>query len=215
MYSADIVECYQGNLGFVHQIARRCYGRLLEIEASTQYDDVFADVREAFLLAHAKFDPDMGYAFTTYFGTAAYNRINRGAKSSEEERENGVMSLDGLGADEGSSILETIASDAMTPEEILDRQQCAVQMERVVQGMSPLAALIVEWIVSPPAALLEEIRKNQAHCDYSRSIGVRARCSAGVNIGFICRFIRLLKKDVSHRDMAAAAQEVRRVIDTL
>jgi hypothetical protein len=215
MYSADIVECYQGNLGFVHQIARKCYGRLLDLEASTQYDDVFADVREAFLLAHAKFDPSKGFAFTTYFGTAAYNRINRKAESSEEERENGVFSIEGMGDDESSNLLETVPSDAMTPEEILDRQQCALQIEKAVQGMSPLAALIVEWIVSPPAALLEEIRKNQAHCDYSRSIGIRTRCAAGVNIGFICKFIRLVKKDVGTRDMAAAAQEVRRIIDTL
>lgn len=215
MYSADVVECYQGNLGLVHQIARKCYGRLQQLEASTQFDDVFADTREAFLLAHRKFDPALGFAFSTYFTRAAYNRINKIAEVDKESRENGVFSFEDLSGDENLNATERIASDAMTPEEMLERQENAQQVAAVVKSMSPVAALIVEWLVSPPAALLEEIQKHQAHCDYSRSIGIGTRCAAGLNIGFICKFMRVVLTDVSQNEIARAGREVRRVIDTL
>ncbi|MFT4064381.1 sigma factor [Paraburkholderia sp.] len=215
MYSADIVECYQGNLGFAHTVARKCYGRLLEIGASVEYDDVFADVREAFLDAHRSFDPSRGFAFNTYFGRCAYNRINKSAKALEEERiTNGVRSFEEMSG-EDFDVSERIASEAMTPEEVLERRQQAEQVQTVVAGLSPIAALIVQWLVSPPEALMKEAAAQQAHCDYSRSIGIHTRCMAGVNIGFICKFIRLVMADVSHSEIARAAREVRRVIDTL
>lgn len=217
MYSIDVSECYAGNLGFVHKVTRQCYGRLQGMGASLDYDDVLGDVREAFLAAHAKFDPEQGFEFCTYFGRAAYNKIGRVAEVVEEERiKNGVRSFEELTSDDDLDAIERIASDAKTPDEFLQqRQEAAVAIDKITDGLSPLARVIVEWVVNPPKPMLAEIEKQEAYAAYSRSMGVPCRNSAGVNIGFICKFLRLAMPDVSQKDIAAAGREVRQIIDTL
>lgn len=215
MYSTDVSECYAGNLGFVHTIARKCYGRLQGMGAAKDYDDVFGDVRIAFLEAHQKFDPTKGFEFNTYFARSAYNRLNRVADSVEEERiTNGVRSFEELSGDDDLAAVERIASEAMTPDEWLEQREAAEAMEQVIQGMSPMAALIVEWIAQPPAALLEEIVKHQAHAEYGRSLGQNARSFAGVNVHFICKFLRLTMPERT-KEIAAAGREVRELIESL
>jgi hypothetical protein len=185
--------------------------------ASLDYDDVFGDVREAFLAAHAKFDPEQGFEFCTYFGRAAFNKIGRVAAIVQEERiENGVRSFEELTTDEDMAAVERIASDAKTPEQFLEqRQEAAAAIGKLTDGLSPIARLIVEWVVSPPPALLAEIAKHEAYANHSRSLGVACRNGAGVNISFICKFLRLVSPELSHKDIAAAGREVRHIIDTL
>jgi RNA polymerase sigma factor (sigma-70 family) len=215
MYSADVSECYAGNLGFVHTIARKCYGRLQGMGAALDYDDVFGDVRIAFLEAHQKFDPTKGFEFNTYFARSAYNKLNRVAGDVEEERiTNGVRSFEELTTDDDMHAVERIACQAITPEQWMEQREAADAMERVVERLSPIAGLIVEWIAQPPKALLEEIAKHQAHAEYARSVGENMRSFAGVNVSFICKFLRMTMPERA-KEITAAGREVRELIDTL
>lgn len=217
MYSTDAAECYSGNLGFVHQVTRKCYGRLQGMGASLDYDDVLGEVEEAFVAAHAKFDPSQGFAFLTYFGRAAFNKVGRIADVVHEERvKHGVRSFEELSGDEDLAAIERIPCDGKTPEEFLEqRQDAAATIDKITNDLSPLARVIVEWIVSPPPALLEEIAKHEAYANHSRSLGVPHRNGAGVNIAFISKFLLLVSPELRRKEVAAAAREVRNIIDSL
>lgn len=215
MYSADVSECYAGNLGFVHTIARKCYGRLQRMGAALDYDDVFGDVRIAFLEAHQKFDPAKGFEFNTYFARSAYNRLNRVAETVEEERiTNGVRSFEELTTDDDMHAIERIACEAVTPEEWSEQREAAEAMEQVVAGLSPIAGLIVEWIVRPPKLLLEEIAKHQAHAKHIRDLGQHTASHAGVNVSFIGKVLQLAMPD-RRKEVATAMKEVRNLMESL
>jgi RNA polymerase sigma factor (sigma-70 family) len=183
--------------------------------AALDYDDVFGDVRIAFVEAHQKFDPTKGFEFNTYFARAAYNKLNRVAEDVEEERiTNGVRSFEELTTDEDMHAIERIPCEAMTPDEWLERREASEAMERVVEGLSPIAAVIVEWIAQPPKLLLEEVAKHQAHAEYARSVGQDMRSFAGVNVSFICKFLRLTMPERA-KEITAAGKEVRKLIESL
>lgn len=218
MYSTDVLECYQGNLGLVRKVAGNCYRRLQAIGAAMDFDDVMSEVRESLIIAHGGFDPAQGYEFCSYFGRIAYNRMNKIAAAIEEERiENATYSVEEINAGRGENATpmeEMVSSDAMTPDEALEAKQRQASALRRVDKLSPVAQLIVEWLASPPPELLAEIVRNRAHAEVARSMGIAKRSHAGVTLDFVCKVI-VKATDLPAGTVNKARREVQDIIDSI
>ncbi|WKZ86248.1 hypothetical protein N5B55_04680 [Ralstonia pickettii] len=218
MYSTDVLECYQGNLGLVHKVARNCYRRLQAIGAAMDFEDVVGEVRQSLVVAHASFDPNQGFEFCTYFGRAAYNHMNRIAERVELERiENATYSIEEINAGRGENatpVEETISSDAMTPDEVLEAKQRQARAVRMTERLSPVAQLIVEWLVNPPPELLAEIARHRAHAEVARGMGLSRRSHAGLTLDFVSKMIGTAT-GLPAKTIMNARREVQDVIDSL
>lgn len=214
MGKVDSAAYYAKNIGLVHHLARKAYGRLQGIGAAMPYDDMVQELSLVFLRAYELFDPNMGNKFSTYFTFAAYNRINKIVETYEIERVRlnirSVEEIDSYTDCEGSgSFAETVPCDRQRPDEAYEAKRTA---QDIYGNLSPLAKLIVGWLAEPPAFVLSEFAKAQAHVEYSKSLGYSKRAVTGLRILFICDLIRLVS-DVSKAEISYARDELKAVID--
>lgn len=119
------------------------------------------------------------------------------------------MNRDGEDAD---PFEQTLACDAMTPEEALEFKQVWAE---ITGNLSPLAALIVEWLRDPPAALLDELRKQEAYAGEADKVGKRTYgLREGVTIKAIGKFVRLVS-DVPRGELIKAEVELEKVVEAI
>lgn len=113
--------------------------------------------------------------------------------------------------EEGAAPFEqSLASDAMTPEEAFEIKQA---WAHVSASLSPLAQLVVEWLKNPPPALMEELRKQEAHADHRVELGMRSKAALrdGVSIASVSRFLQLVS-GVSKTDLILVEDELMRAV---
>ena len=104
------------------------------------------------------------------------------------------LNVAGEDGDGMESFVESVASDCETPEQLLEFKQT---WEGATSRLSPLAALIVEWLRDPPPKLIAELNRMNAHADLvepsaSATLSIR-NCGLrdGLSIKNIGRFIAL------------------------
>jgi RNA polymerase sigma factor (sigma-70 family) len=207
MNPANFEAFHAANKGLIHEIARRAYRRLVAIGAGIEFDDLVQDLTIIFMRAYGSFDEARGVKFSTYFARCALNRANFIAKKFEIERiELGIRSveeLDGMG-DDGSSIVERIASDDLTPEQTAEWNEI---VDRMDEQLSPLAHLILRWMVEPPDFLEREQCAQCAHAEYARSRGVEKRAMRTPTVTFVARVLRQVW-GIPAAQMRAALQQI-------
>lgn len=197
---------YADNVGLIHTVAQKGFGRLRAIGAATDYEDLFQELSETFVKAYDRFDESLGNKFSTYFMQAAYHEVNRIAKRFEVERiEFGVKSFEEMSAGlDGGSVEEMIPDSAMTPEqELIGRDTVRDMLER----LSPLASMIAEMAINPPDFMENEFAAAQAHAEYSRSLGVEKRARGSLNVAFVCSVLEKTT-DLPHGTIKSARNEV-------
>lgn len=214
MEKVDSEAYYAKNIGLVHHLARKGFGRLQGIGAAMPYDDMVQELSIVFLRAYELFDPNMGNKFSTYFTFAAYNRINKIVEGFEIERVRlNIRSVEEIDSytdhEDSSSFAETVPCTRQQPDEAYEAERTA---QDIYGNLSPLAKLIVGWLIEPPAFVLSEFAKAQAHVEYSKSLGHSKRAVTGLRILFICDLIRLVS-DVSKSEIGYARDELKTIID--
>lgn len=206
---------YADNVGLIHTVARKGFGRLQGIGASVDYDDLFQELSEVFIKAYDGFDEDNS-KFSTYFTVAAGHKINQLAEGFELDRM-GVKTTRYL-SDEinpkngkkkwkarkdkihgGAVSVEEMSSwseggeDGGSVIETIDsgtatpEQLCQAQQElnNLMADLSPLAAKIVEMTLNPPPFIEEELAAIEAHVEYARSNGFARRNTASISVSFV------------------------------
>lgn len=200
-------EFYQANVGLVHTVARKGFGRLTSAGVGIDYEDVFQEMSLVFLKAMEGFDESKGFKFSTYFYMAAYNRLNAWAGDMIEERlKHGVVSVEELAdnPDEDYSLDEILFVDSATPEE---QYRVTEFLEHIVRELSPLAGLILAWSVAPPPEILDGVRKARLQAEYARSKGVNARCMTQISPRYVASFVQMIS-DASGYELENALQEI-------
>lgn len=202
-------QFYKDNMGLIHIVSKKGYARLQSAGVGLDYEDVFQELSVVFVKAYEKFDSTKGFAFSTYFFRAAFNKLNSWAQAMIDERLNqGVVSVQELNQGEDDEEREDIhLTDYATPE-----SYCRVNefLEHVGNTLSPLAALILAWVVTPPQELLEELRKADEHARYARARGYNAKCMVDITPRYVAGFIRMLA-NVSQRETEHALKEIDRL----
>lgn len=210
----DLDRFYADNVRLIHTVARKGYGRLQQIGASTDYDDLFQELTEVFIKSFDLFDESCGYQFSSYFVRAAYNKINRIAEGFEVERiDLGIRSIEELSdnTEDGLDLEERIAGNAPTPDEIYEANETA---NALFSQLSPVAAMVVGMAIDPPCFIETEFEAAVAHAEYARSQGVERRARGSINTSFICNVLEkttnLTRSDLSkaRREIAALAERI-------
>lgn len=201
------VDClYSENIGLIHSVARKGYGRLQAIGASVDYDDVFQDMTLVFIKSAELWDSEKS-KLSTYFTHAAYNELNRIAKRYEIERlELQIKSSEDLSQDEDFDIFEMVADNRITPD---GEMELSMLVDSIVSQISPLAFLIVSWVVLPPKDVLREMQAKKAHAEYCRGIGLSRRARES-DIGIVCNLLQLCGFTVNQ--LQSARLEIDRVV---
>lgn len=86
---------------------------------------------------------------------------------------------------------QSLASDARTPEELLEFKQ---NWNAAMAKLSPLAQLVVSWLKDPPPELLRELQGQDAHAARCIEQGVRRRqkSNEGISIHSIGKFLDMV-----------------------
>ena len=204
-------QFYQENVGLVHSLARKGHARLMSAGVALDYEDVFQEMSVTFLKAYKMFDASKGFRFSTYFYMAGLNRLNVWAQKMIEERlKHGVVSIQELnasGEEEEFNLDEVLMPDEATPE-----AHCRVSefLTHLHNTLSPLANLILAWVVTPPPEIITEVRKAEAYAHYGRKQGHNVRCSVDITPRYVANFIRMIS-NVSQRETDHALKEIERL----
>jgi len=208
MTAADF---YKENVNLIHAVSRKGYARLQAAGVAMDYEDVFQEMSVVFLKAYERFDESLGFRFATFFYKAAYNRLNVWAQEMIEERlVHGTVSIEEMNTseDEEFNLQDVLMVDHETPED-----HCRIrQFIRFIESsLSPLARLIVNWMVAPPEELMEEIRKAEANAEFGRSLGFNCRCMARITPRYVAGFIRMISTSIQESDCNKALKEIDRL----
>lgn len=204
---------YADNVGLIHTVARKGYGRLMGIGAAVDYDDLFQDLSEVFIKAFDGFSEENG-KFSTYFTVAATNKLNQIAEGFELDR-TGVKTSRHLsdeideqtGKRKWKSRREQLHAGAVSVEEmsswseegegsVLDSidSGCATpeqflqaqqELDAMLERLSPLAARMCELTLNPPELLEREFVALAAHAEYARSQNIERRGRTSLNVSFV------------------------------
>lgn len=207
----NAADYFKANVGLVHTVSRQGFARLQSAGVAMDYDDVFQEMSMVFLKAYEKFDATRGFKFSTYFFMAAYNRLNSWAQGLIEERiKHGVVSIQEMNSsDDGEDfdLDQVLMADENTPEA---QYQVTEFLEHVAKSLSPLAQLILVWVMQPPPELMTEVRKAEAYALYGRQRGYNSKCMVSVSPRYVANFIRMIS-NVSQPETERALKEIDRL----
>lgn len=206
----NAADYYKANTGLVHAVSKKGYARLQSAGVAMDYDDVFQEMSMVFLKAYEKFDASRGFKFSTYYFIAAYNKLNSWAQGLIEERiEHGVVSIQEMNDKDGEEfdLDQVLMADESTPEA---QYQVTEFLEHMAKSLSPLATLILAWVMQPPPELMTEIRKAEAYALYGRQRGYNSKCMVSVSPRYVANFIRMIS-NVSQPETERALKEIDRL----
>jgi RNA polymerase sigma factor (sigma-70 family) len=210
MSAADF---YKANVGLVHSVSKKGYARLRSAGVGLDYDDIFQEMSIVFLKAYSGFDESQGFKFSTYYFRAAYNKLNTWAQKMIDERlEHGVVSIQELNhTEDGENSLEDVLMvDHTTPEA---QYRVTEFLKHVNDTLSPLASLILAWVLQPPPQVMTEVSKAEANAEFGRSLGYNSRCMVNITPRYIASFIQMIS-DVTQPDVERALKEIDRLRHT-
>lgn len=205
-----IAEFFEKNKGLVHDVSNRGYRRVVSLNVGLEYEDVFQEMSMAFLKAYEGFDESKGYKFTTYYYMAAFNHLNTWIKKTASDRiQHGTVSIEELNSrgDEDNNIADLIMVERLTPEHCAQYGQF---VEHISESLSPLASWILEWTLSPPPELLDQVSKARAQAEYGRSLGIDTKCVINMSPRYVGSFILMLAQ-IPKAHIAEAINELSRL----
>lgn len=107
--------------------------------------------------------------------------------------------------EDGYIFEETIDSETSSPEEILEFKQL---WEQATSELSPLAALVVEWLRDPPPELMKELHCQMLHADHLNEVGGRAfGLRNGLTVNNIGKFLKMVT-DVEEEELIKVKAEL-------
>lgn len=162
---------------YIHKLAFKVLRRAHAAgAASLQLEDVVSELTVAWCIARDRYDPETGVPFIAYFARGAFNHVNRWIQS--EITGSHALALDSSGSEEIENPLhETIPEDAPSP---LDLVMSGQIREIARRRLSEEAWRFLTLLESPPAELVEEIRRIRARGEYARERGINTVTPTGV-----------------------------------
>lgn len=204
---------YADNIGLIHTVARKGYGRLMGIGAAISYEDLVQELSEVFIKAFDGFD-ESASEFSTYFTVAARRKISKIAEGYELDRI-GVKTTRCLsdeidpntGKQKWKARKEKIHGGAFSVEELSSWSedgegsiletidsgsatpeeilQARQELGAMLGRLSPLAATMCELTLNPPEFMEREFIAVTAHAEYARSQNIERRGRNSLNVAFV------------------------------
>jgi RNA polymerase sigma factor (sigma-70 family) len=149
-------DFYQKNKGLVCKVARKVHRRALAMNAGLEYEDLEQEAALVMMRAYDKFDPNLGFQFSTYFFRAAYNELGRCLKPFENDiNVLGLSSMQAAVGDDGESIdMESMIDGGhASPEQLMEGSDL---IKSIQKKLSPLARMILDLMIDPPDEVEKE-----------------------------------------------------------
>lgn len=191
---------YQKYEKLMHKVARRHYGIVINSGGDEEYMDVFQNVVISFLQAKEKFNPDLGYQFSTYaVSSADKNFISQLQKRSRTLK---TCSLESIKAsDEDASCWQDVIADENTVDEdmiiktALTKERLKQSLNRI-KSLSLKTKLVVREIMSPSEEIQKAHKAKLAYAEKARLCGdVVPRVSEDIDYRFIFQHYNIGVKD--------------------
>lgn len=190
MERTELDRYYRENVGLIHVVAKKGWGRLQRVGAQYPYEDIYQELSITFIKAFDGFNDNLGNKFSTYFVTSAQHHVNKIVKAYEIERmELKMRSVEEMASwseDGEGSECDLVASEDLTPEE---RCEFMESIEAMEAKLSPLAMQILTLALDPPEFLEREFHAASSHAKCSRDSGTEKRATRSLNVAFVCDFL--------------------------
>jgi RNA polymerase sigma factor (sigma-70 family) len=198
---------YENNQALMVKLANDYCKSLARSGLLVDFDDMMQEMRSAWLVAVSGFKPELGNRFSTYFVRVAFTHMR---KLMESERRNtrdlGLVSIDSTIGDSELSLSDILATDELDPETALIMEQ---QAEGILRSLSDRAREVVNWLLNPPEALLQELRAMKHKASMSQS---GRRVPSMITLGLACEYSTRLH-GLGRRDYFKLLQELKAVYE--
>jgi len=137
-------------------------------------EDLVQEGALTWIVCMEQFDPNAGAKFSTYLAQATYQNINRAVDRLGNQRSGETQvfaSLDSpVSAESDTQMHELVEGQSLDDGEAL----CVIQerIERARRELSPLAALVYEWMYDPPEWVLEEVKAAREQVLHGCELGI-------------------------------------------
>lgn len=160
----------------VHSVAYSWWRVIKVTSLGMEFEDVLQEAWIVCLSAQKRFDPSKGWAFSTYFYTAARNHFVAMIKTSSKLQ---TVSPE---LDDDFSLFDQLADESENPEQEL----CGAQQVRYrLDGANPLARMMVELIMTPPPCIQAQFDAVNSKRAKAKACGFDERHPAEINLVFI------------------------------
>lgn len=100
---------------------------------------------------------------------------------------------------ESANFEESLVSDALSPESILENRQ---ERQDALRRLKPLSRLIVEWLQDPPEALIRELTCQTAHRERFDAASIKpAMLQEGITVKDIGRFMQMVDPSLTNEEL--------------
>lgn len=146
---------FEAHKGLLHKMARKGYGRLMDLNMVIDYEDVFQEMSLAYVKAAQKYDATKGITFGAYLGRAVWNEFNRFV---EREQGENFASLDSFekGEDDDLDVYSAVPSNCLTPEQLIELKQEA-QYKNKRSGK--LTKYLISQLLNPSPKIVEAFNR--------------------------------------------------------
>lgn len=197
----------ESHKGLIHKLCKRAFGRSAALGLSLDYEDLFQEGCIAWMAAEKKFNPQAGFYFSTYLGTAVTNRLNRVIEAHiKTEVKCGGYSLDEPIGEDGGKLEEVVADER---EDLLGSVIAWDTRRKMLDGLSPLARWVVLTLENPSREVLAEWKAYQVLQAKRQEMGETPHPAHELNLAWLGRHFLLPTKLVSVRQWDQIRKELR------
>lgn len=150
------------------------------------YEDVFQDVCVGYCEAAAHFDPQRGFAFTTYFFRTARNEFYREhGHLLKQHQHMPTVSMDETVEGQKHNFHEVVKSaESESAEEKLIREEVFHQN---LTRLSPIARVVMRQIESPSPEITNAFTARKAFAQEATSAGEKSKSYRVVGVSMVCK----------------------------
>lgn len=169
----NMVLRVEDSMKAIRAYAGRVMMRLSNAGSVATYDDVVSECMVAWCIARDSWKEENGVPFMAYLRLGMRNHVNRWVEKELKEHNGSHLEFDRSGDEDGDSTLHDIFADenAELPE---DAVIAADRRARQLARLSPRARQFVEFLDSPPKALVDILNGLRARKEFATERGVAA-----------------------------------------
>jgi len=165
----------------VNYVASNWWKTIRSMRMGMDFDDVRQEAFLVCLNAEKSFDPSKGWAFSTYFVTAARHHFSHLIT----KKIHGEIVTE----DVDQQLLVNMIDDGECPETAVSIDQ---ELSASADSLSPIAALIMALLTSPPDLLVRNFEALNSKRELARNAGIDERYPAEMNLTFVCSMLSLM-----------------------
>jgi len=185
--------------GMLIKLSRRAQSRLRTAGVEADFDDIMQEAQITFMRAAELYDNTRQVKFSTYLWSAISMNLNRYCDNQRSAVHKTGSLFEPIGEDgELIDVLED--PNAMDPADVLEREETA---RRTLEEFSDLTRRVLEQLIAPSNALVEEIERMKAFSARCKEAGY-ASPNVKLSVDTICQVMGM-----SEAQLKATRREVR------